>query len=322
MTNLYFHPNTQVLLYLGGMKPINKIERGDILIGRNNNPIVALGVNHTKLPLNIIKIKDEEFLSNYNGNILTGLINYPKQSITNDPYLIGLCSLSKNNNLEAIMKKYLNNKLDNLNKVISNKINTYKIYDSTNLEELNEVLINKYIPECYLYNSVEIRHRLLLSLVNLNNLNNLNNSNNSNNLNTYKLTSNSTNSTNSNIRSIIETLNNKVNSGSTSSSTSSSNLSSTLSSTLSSNLEKNNKIIINDLILLEQVKFLVKSLGYCYNKIDNVLYVIGDINKLPSNDINKLVEYSTIESTNIIDCCNLETSPSENYLLNNCVIFE
>lgn len=116
------HPDTDILLYFGGIKKAKDIQRADILVGDDNQPRIVKNINSGQgLLYKIIPETNDEFIINLSHNltlynessgrtidiILEDYLNkdntwrkayklihtpisYEKQDIKNEPYIIGL----------------------------------------------------------------------------------------------------------------------------------------------------------------------------------------------------------------------------------------
>ena len=188
------HPYNKILLFFGGMKAAKDIKKGDILIGDDYTPRIVMNTNKgtdkmykiipemsdtfivnephvmtlydelidsvVDIPLNEFMQKTESYKSRH--SLFSIPIEYQRQEIKNDPYMIGVLLNSKSTVIEDIMKEYLNNRLENINKYISGKNNITSLnLNSINNEELSYLVNNKYIPDEYLFNTREIRFKLL-----------------------------------------------------------------------------------------------------------------------------------------------------------------
>ena len=188
------HPDTQILLFFGGIKAAKDIKKGDILIGDDYTPRIVM--NTTKgtdkmykiipemsdtfivnephvmtlydelidsvvdIPLNEFMQKTEAYKNRH--SLFSIPIEYQRQEIKNDPYMIGVLLNSKSKIIEDIMKEYLNNRLENISKYVNckNNITTLNL-NTINNEELSYLINNKHIPDEYLFNTREIRFKLL-----------------------------------------------------------------------------------------------------------------------------------------------------------------
>jgi len=186
------HPDTQVLLYLGGMKAAKNVARGDILMGDDNAPRIVLANDsgYDQLYKVIPEIgepfvvTDAHMLSLFNEStgkitdvalttymsksplwkikhkIYSKPVEYPLQSTKNDAYLVGLLLASEKKSIDDIVKEYLSNVLDNLSTNISSNKHA-RTLDNIDKEEIEYLLNYKYIPDEYLFNTREVRLNLL-----------------------------------------------------------------------------------------------------------------------------------------------------------------
>lgn len=194
------HPDTQILLYFGGMKAAKNIVRGDILIGDDSNPrIVMQTTTGTDKMYKITPefsdpyiVNEPHVLSLYNPSIkqvkdiplneflqksiysqkkykmFSVPIEYPISAPTkNDPFLIGLLLGSQEKTskiIETVLKEYLTIRLNKLYKSVKAESSLRKL-DSIDKDELRYILDHQYIPDVYLYTSRSNRHKLLMGLV-------------------------------------------------------------------------------------------------------------------------------------------------------------
>lgn len=192
------HPNTQILMYLGGMKAAKDILRGDILMGDDSQPRIVLStttgrdcmykitpeysepfiVNEphvitlyneftehaSDIPLNEYLKKSETWKAKH--KMFCVPVEYAKTPTKNDPYLVGILLNSKSNTVDDIVKEYLTNRLDNLASYVSGMSDIRSLNVSTiDREEIAYLLNHRYIPDCYLYNSRENRYKLLKGFI-------------------------------------------------------------------------------------------------------------------------------------------------------------
>lgn len=195
------HPDTQVLMYLGGMKSAKEVKRGDILLGDDSQPRIVL--NTTSGTSRMYKITPEftdPFIVSETHiitvfNEFTDVINdipldeylkksdtwrakhkmfcvpveYSKTAIKNDPYLVGILLNSKLNTVDDIVKEYLVSRLDNLSSYV-NGISDIRTLNLSTIDkiEIAYLLNHRYIPDSYLYNTRENRYKLLKGLIEAN----------------------------------------------------------------------------------------------------------------------------------------------------------
>ncbi len=187
------HPDTQVLLYLGGMKAAKNVERGDILIGDDNTPRVVLANDAGYDQLYCITpevgepfmVTDGHILSLYNEHteqiseitlseyisksplwkikykLYSSPVEYPKQPTKNDPYLVGLLLASEKKSIDDIIKEYLSKVLDSVASSLIAGSKNNKSIDTIDKAEIGYLLNHKYIPDEYLYNTRDVRLSLM-----------------------------------------------------------------------------------------------------------------------------------------------------------------
>jgi hypothetical protein len=188
------HPDTQILLFFGGMKAAKDIKKGDILIGDDYTPRIVMNTTEgtdkmykiipemsdtfivnephvmtlydelincvVDIPLNEFMQKTESYKNRH--SLFSIPIEYQRQDIKNDPYMIGVLLNSKSKNIEDIMKEYLNNRLENISKYINGVHDVTSLnLSAINNDELAYLINNRYIPDEYLFNTREIRFKLL-----------------------------------------------------------------------------------------------------------------------------------------------------------------
>ena len=186
------HPDTQILLFFGGIKAAKDIKQGDILIGDDYTPRIVMStttgtdkmykiipdasepfiVNEphvmtlydklincvVDIPLNEFMGKTESYKNRH--SLFSIPVEYQRQEIKNDPYMIGVLLNSKSTVIDNILKEYLNNRLENISKYV-NGSNTALNLNSIDKEELAYLINNRYIPDSYLFNTRDIRYKLL-----------------------------------------------------------------------------------------------------------------------------------------------------------------
>lgn len=332
------HPDTQVLLFFNGMKAAKNIVRGDILMGDDNQPRIVMSTTsgtdkmfkvipelgdpfivnsvHTltlyneftyeciDIPLNEYMVKPNSWKTKY--KLFSKPVEYQKQQVKNDPYLVGLLLGSKKKSMDEIIKDYLSKKLDEITYCLQlgNVPSAIEIIDKN---EIAYLLNHKHIPEEYLYNSREVRHKLLKGYYEAITFEESKSRSNSRN-NFKTIRSLSAPKSNQKIsRSISPTPKIQKRSISVSKSrkkTSASGLKigrirtsdrrSRLDEFRDRILHKN--LRITDPILGEQFKFLIRSLGFgCYQVLTDLIIQTEDINILPDtktkNQTNFLIEF-------------------------------
>lgn len=192
------HPNTQILMYLGGMKAAKDIIRGDILMGDDSQPRIVISTNtgrdcmykitpeysepfivnephvitlynefteHTSdIPLNEYLKKSESWKSKH--KMFCVPVEYAKVPTKNDPYLVGILLNSKSNTVDEVVKEYLTSRLDNLASYVSGVSDIRTLNLSTiDKNEIAYLLNHRYIPDTYLYNNRENRYKLLRGFI-------------------------------------------------------------------------------------------------------------------------------------------------------------
>ena len=192
------HPDTQILMYLGGMKAAKNIVRGDILMGDDSQPRIVLsttsGVDqmykitpeysepfivnephvltlynefteHTSdIPLNEYLEKSDTWRAKH--KMFCVPVEYARANVKNDPYLVGILLNSQLTTVDDIIKEYLTNRLDNLSSYV-NGIADIKMLNLSTIDktEIAYLLNHRYIPDAYLYNSRENRYKLLKGFI-------------------------------------------------------------------------------------------------------------------------------------------------------------
>ena len=200
MSSVCIHPDTQVLLFFGGMKAVKSLIRGDILIGDDKQPRIVMNISmggdtmfkiapekndtfiisashllnlynefteeYVHISVHDYIVKNDTWRSKH--SIYLTPIEYASQTITNDPYLIGVLLLSKSNNVDDIMKDYLNKKLDSLSKFVTSKLQRSALkVDMIDRNEIEYLLNFRYIPDAYMYNTREVRLKLLRGVIDI-----------------------------------------------------------------------------------------------------------------------------------------------------------
>jgi len=315
------HPDSNILMFFGGMKTVASLKKGDIIIGDDNNPHIVMNtitgedvlysIGHGDdqficsakyiLPLydeqqgKIIECRVEDIVDIARYNLYSVPIEYEEQSVKNDPHLIGMLLGSVVNNgaakKEDIVKKYLSNKLDK----IENRIKgvSMEMFDLSAIDqdELNYIINHIYIPDEYLYNTRVVRHKLLRGLAEM-----LKNK-------PFEVEAKSKAARNTTTRTSILAHTSKIILPRGRQSTSSRGLSvrsnsqgRSHSATRSTNKRpvSSRKILadqvrkpghilyVDNNILFEQIKFLSKSLGYMCTPIDTMtLKIEGDLTRIP-----------------------------------------
>jgi ATP-dependent Lon protease len=188
------HPDTQILLYFGGMKAVKDISRGDILIGDDNHPrIVMSTITGSDTMYKIIPEFSDSFICNSPHiltvhNEFTGLtldiplneymekseawktkhklfyipVEYQRQDTKNDPYMVGVLLGGSAETKDAVIKEYLSKRLDNLADYVAGSLALSSLnLNAVDGDEISHLLNHKYIPDEYLYNTREIRYKIL-----------------------------------------------------------------------------------------------------------------------------------------------------------------
>ncbi len=186
------HPDTQILLFFGGMKAAKNIARGDILMGDDNQPRIVMSTSSgIDQMYRIIPEVGDPFITNsvhvlslyneFNGQVIDIPLNeyitkadswkskhklfskpveYQRQAVKNDPYLVGLLLGSEKKSIDDVIKDYLTKKLDEISACVnSNK--TPIALETIDKAEIGYLLNHKYIPDEYLYNTRDVRHKLI-----------------------------------------------------------------------------------------------------------------------------------------------------------------
>lgn len=185
------HPDTQVLMFFGGMKAAKNIARGDILMGDDNTPRIVMSATSgiddmykiipevgdsfitnschvltlhnpqsgqtVDIPLNEYVSKSDVWKTKH--LLFSKPVEYQKQVIKNDPYLVGLLLGAETKSMDEIVKEFLSKKLDDISSSVrGKKPSKIEVIDRTEIEYL---INHRYIPDEYLYNTREIRFKLL-----------------------------------------------------------------------------------------------------------------------------------------------------------------
>ena len=190
--NRCLHPDTQLLLYLGGMKAAKNVIRGDVLMGDDNSPRIVLAGNSGYDQLYRVipeigepfVITDSHVLSLYNEHtdkitdislekymaksplwkikhkLYSKPVEYPQQPIKNDPYMVGILLAGEKKSIDDVIKEYLSKVLDSVAYNVSANRHV-RTLDTIDKDEIEYLLNYKYIPDEYLYNTREIRLNLL-----------------------------------------------------------------------------------------------------------------------------------------------------------------
>lgn len=185
------HPDTQVLLFFGGMKAAKNIIRGDILMGDDNQPRIVMNTTSgtdqlykivpelgepfivnsvhiltlyneftgqtVDIPLNEYLTKADSWKSKY--KLFSKPVEYQRQQVKNDPYLVGLLLGSKKKSMDEVIKEYLSKKLDEITKCVQSGKPPAAL-EAIDKTEIAYLLNHKYIPDVYLYNTREVRYKL------------------------------------------------------------------------------------------------------------------------------------------------------------------
>jgi hypothetical protein len=193
-----FHPDTQLMLYLGGMKSAKHINRGDVLMGDDSSARIVTKVitssdmmfritpeytEHFIVSASHVLIMYNEFtdkvidmpLSEYMDQPDTWKlkhkmycvpVDYDAQDVKNDPYLVGILLSSKTDSIDGTVKEYLTRRLDNLASFV-NGLSDAKSLTKVDIDkdEIEYLLNHRYIPDNYLYNTRENRHKLLRGFI-------------------------------------------------------------------------------------------------------------------------------------------------------------
>jgi ATP-dependent Lon protease len=188
------HPNTQLLLFFGGMKAAKDIIRGDILIGDDNQPrIVMSTTNGTEQMYKILPEFSDPFIVNkphvltlYNQftNLTVDMaldeylekseawkskhklysvpVDYNKQDVKNDPYMIGIVLGGNTKTKDQIIKDYLLKRLNNIAGYVAGQLSVTSLnLNDVNHDEITYIINHKYIPDEYIYNTRDVRYNLL-----------------------------------------------------------------------------------------------------------------------------------------------------------------
>lgn len=197
-TGKCLHPDTLVLLYLGGMKRAADLKRNDVLMGDDSQPRVITSTSSGKdsmyciqpkytenfivnlphvltlyddlsaktidIPLEQYMMRTENFKKRF--KLFTVPVEYDERPVKNDPYMIGVLLGSNKKNVNEVIKQYLDQRLNNVESYIAGKMDCQTIRaDTFDTEELAFIMNQRYIPEVYLYNTRKIRHKLLKGFI-------------------------------------------------------------------------------------------------------------------------------------------------------------
>jgi len=260
-------------------------------------------------------------------------VEYQHQPIKNDPYLVGLLLGSKKVNIDDIIKDYLNKKLDDITHNIQSgkKAVTLNTIDK---EEIAYILNYRHIPNEYLYNTREVRHQLLRGFCDTYTVQ----------LSRSPRSPRSPRSLNQSpsatSRRLKHSLTPKAVKRTTRAATPSkavkraprSNRSgieefasaiqpdkkSALSSTPSLKRDKPKTLKIQDKILYEQMKFIIRSIGFeCFQITDNLI-IKNSIEVLP--DINEIIQTDfSVCQYDRHPCTRIKTDKNNRFLLASCM---
>lgn len=198
------HEDTLVVLYFGGLKSLKTLNKGDILLGDDGGPRIVHAVTRLDTgltPTSCIRfipdgdcplvvndeqfmvfmnkenertvdlpavdyIKKEDSLSYKYGFCQQSLHCWKDTPVKNDPFLIGIViGQTRKKSTEDILKDYLIQKLDAIGKFVNGQDASLTKFNTQDTDEITATANYKYIPECYLYGSHEVRMRLLKGIM-------------------------------------------------------------------------------------------------------------------------------------------------------------
>ena len=180
--------------------------------------------------------------------------------VKNDPFLIGIViGQTRQKSTEDILKDYLLQKLDTIGKFVSGQDSQLTKFNTQDTDEITTIANYKYIPECYLYGSHEVRMLLLKGIMSV---------------------SNEKNDRNGRSRSLTRggsmRLTKKRSASAGSASIHGGNNSARRTRSRIPVLKREEKKnFIKDQLLAEQIKFLAKSLGYTCLWADKEFNLLG-----------------------------------------------
>lgn len=292
------HEDTLVVLYFGGLKSLKMLNKGDILLGDDGGPRIVHAVTKLDtglVPINCTRfmpdgdspivvndsqfmvfmnkenervldlpaadyIKKEDSLSYKYGFCQQSLHCWKDTQVKNDPFLIGIViGQTRQKSTEDILKDYLLQKLDTIGKFVSGQDSQLTKFNTQDTDEITTIANYKYIPECYLYGSHEVRMLLLKGIMSV---------------------SNEKNDRNGRSRSLTRggsmRLTKKRSASAGSASIHGGNNSARRTRSRIPVLKREEKkIFIKDQLLAEQIKFLAKSLGYTCLWADKEFNLLG-----------------------------------------------
>jgi len=194
------HPDTQLLLFFGGMKSAKEVKRGDILMGDDCQPRIVMSTCRGTDPMyeifprtgdsfivnkphmltlfntsteKTLDISLEDYLNKESMwrkkyKLFSVPVEYPRVETKNDPFMVGvlLGSSVYMKTIEDVMKEYLFKKLDGLTKYVNGNTDL-KLLSLSNIDndEIRHLLDHRYIPDEYLYNTRDVRVKLLKGLI-------------------------------------------------------------------------------------------------------------------------------------------------------------
>ena len=301
-TGKCLHPDTLILLYFGGMKRAKDINRGDILIGDDNMPRIVMSTNsgnetmykimpefsdsfivnephiltlHNDFNNSVIDISLKDYMDMTESwkakhKLFYISVEYQKQDVKNDPYLVGVLLGGNSKNKDDVIKDYLSKRLDTLSNYVSGNCSVSSLnLNSVNNEEIIYLINHKYIPDEYLYNTREVRYNLLKGFIDLKNKQKRTRSKSAE-RSEYKKDHKKRSSTPKPCRKITPRTEIKHVS-----------LKSQFKSKIPLYVKHEITLSITDVILHQQILFIVRSLGYKCTSIRDEIIIYGDLSKLP-----------------------------------------
>jgi hypothetical protein len=193
LKNTYYGAETTICMFFGGFKRIDEIVKGDIILDDKFYPNIVMGVHNDVRRLISINIASETFrvaqdgyLETYNEatysektmsienianleshwrdqyKIRLTPVEYRKQITKNDPYLIGLVAGSKNN-LTTVIREFFIYRVNRLDDNVRNRKNID--FSQIDKEELKTMIKNREIPAEYIFNDKATRFNLLQGFI-------------------------------------------------------------------------------------------------------------------------------------------------------------
>lgn len=190
--------DTILLRYFGGECRVSELKIGDIVITEDSKPNVVKSIKKDKetSAIKIIPEIGDSFISNVdsmfamfsktskkiidyplngflsrdlvhckNYSLVSVHINYARQELKNDSYLVGMIAGRCVNDFNSTVKDFLARKLDKLSDIIAVKSDEKSVGKKIDMAELTAILKDKKIPEKYIYNIRNERLNLLKGII-------------------------------------------------------------------------------------------------------------------------------------------------------------